>query len=241
MSASKLAPALLAVAPFLSVSALADDYRAQVRLTADEYEGDRTLGATGTWYLEPVATDGLPLAEAAFLNRSSYASLAASHFEPDGDFDDADAFNASIGYYVPETILFARLGVSHVDFGTGSDTAWNGSVGITPFDGLQLTTDFDEDGWDPNVTARYVGKMGGGHWYVVNARAVDPDAGDLNVSLDFDYFLDLTFKVGAGFNDAGDRWTARAEKFFTSRFAVGGSLHTDDGGEGLSAHVSWRF
>jgi hypothetical protein len=241
MPASKFAPALLAVASLFSATALADDYRAQVRLTADRYEGDRTLGANGTWYFDRVTTDALPLAEAAFLERSSYASVAASHFEPDGDFDDADAFSASVGYYAPDTIFFARLGASRVDTGAGGDTAWNGSVGITPFDGLQLTTDFDEGGWDPNVTAKYVGRTGNGHWYLVNARAVDPDAGDLYVSLDVDYFLDLTFKVGAGFNDGLDRWTARAEKFFTPRFAVGGSLYMDDGGDGLSAHVSWRF
>ena len=40
-----------------------------------------SLGVTGTYYLEPVTTDGLPLGEAAFLGRSSFVSAAAARSE----------------------------------------------------------------------------------------------------------------------------------------------------------------
>jgi hypothetical protein len=229
---------------FSGMPAVADDYRAEVRLSGQHFDLDDAsedidvFGATGTYYLEPVRTDGLPLAEAAFLGRSSYASVNATRI----DFgDDVTALSANLGYYVPNTIFFGRLGYSHVDFGPGNERTFDGTFGVTPFDGLLLTTDFDEDGWDPNIAAKYVGKLANAHYYAITASAVDPDGGDTAVGLDFDYFLDLTLKVGGGFNSGDDRFTIRAEKFFTPSFAVGGSLFTGDDANGLGATVAWRF
>jgi hypothetical protein len=241
----KLAPfGIAATLAFCAMPAAADDYRAEVRLLGehlnlpDGADDADVFGATGTYYLEPVKTDGLPLAEAAFLNRSSYANVNATRI----DFgDDVTALSANLGYYVPNTIFFGRLGFSHVDFGPGNDTNWNGTFGVTPLDGLLLTTNFDEDGWDPNVAAKYVGRLANAHYYAVTASAVDPDGGDTAVGVDFDYFLDLTFKVGGGFNSGDDRFTIRAEKFFTPSFAVGGSLFTGDDVSGFGATVAWRF
>ena len=71
--------------------------------------------------------------------------------------------------------------------------------------------------------------------------ATDPDAGDTNVSLDFDYYLDDTFSVGAGYGSASDDFTLRAQKFFTPSFAVGGRVSTGDDGDGFGASVTWRF
>jgi hypothetical protein len=229
---------------FAATSATADDYRAEVRLTGQHINPDNTaddidvFGATGTYYLEPVNTDGLPLAEAAFLNRSSYASASVIRVDAG---DNLTVLNANFGYYVPNTIFFGRLGYSHVDFGPGNERTFDGTFGVTPFDGLLLTTDFDEDGWDPNIAAKYVGKLANDHYYAVTASAVDPDGGDTAVGVDFDYFLDLTFKVGGGFTSGDDRFTIRAEKFFTPSFAVGGSLFTGDNANGLGATVAWRF
>jgi hypothetical protein len=229
-----------------SLSAFADDYRAEVQLTADRVnpDGDSpdidTFSATGTYYLEPVRTDGLPLAEAAFLGKSSYVSAAAARVDFGGD-DDADFLAANFGYYMPNTIFFGRLGVAHAEIGNADDTNVNGSFGITPFDGLLLTTDFDEDGWDPNIHAKYVGKMANSHFYAVTVSAVDPDEGDTDVGVDFDYFLDTGFSVGAGYGSGDDSFRLRAQKFFTPSFAVGGNVSTSDGGDGFGASVTWRF
>jgi hypothetical protein len=235
---------IAATALLVSAGALADDYRVEVRLAGEHVDRGEGAGdvdafqARGTFYLEPVRTDGLPLAEAAFLNRSSYATAAAARV----DFgDDLTVLDASLGYYLPDTIFFGRLGVSHTDYGSGNDTRWNGTFGVTPFDGLLITTDFDEDGWDPNVAAKYVGRLANSHYYAVTARAVDPDGGDTAVGLDFDYFLDLTFKVGGGFSSGDDRFTARAEKFFTPSFSVGASVYSGDDDSGFGAQVAWRF
>ena len=246
ISAHQISSAFIAASFAMPAVALADDYRAEVRLIGNHNEFDDDVGdvdvinAIGTYYLEPVPTDNLPLAEAAFLNRSSHVNVTASHFDQEGE-GNAEIFGANIGYYLPDTIFFGRLGVTRVDLGDGADIRWHGSFGVTPIDGLLLTTDFDEDGWDPNVRAKYVGKMGNGHFYAATVSAVDPDEGDVNVGIDFDYFLDLTLKVGAGYNDGPDRFAVRAEKFFTPRFAVAGAVYTEDAGEGFSVQVGWRF
>jgi hypothetical protein len=245
-SSPKLLPSLLAISLACGgASALADDYRAEVTLLGDRTEPDGDFphidqfAALGTYYLAPVRTDGLPLAEAAFLNRSSFVRGAAVRSEiGDGKID---IFSASLGYYMPDTIFFGRLGVSYADDFDGDQTNINGSFGITPLDGLLLFTNFDEHGWDPNVTAKYVGKMANSHFYAITASAVDPDEGDTSVSLDFDYYLDNTFSVGAGYGSASDDFSLRAQKFFTPSFAVGGHLSTGDDGDGFGANVTWRF
>jgi hypothetical protein len=239
-------PACLVAAIALPLAAQADDYRAEVRLYGehvdlpDDSADVDLLGATGTWYLEPVRTDGLPLAEAAFLGRSSFASAGVARSEL-GD-EKIDILGASFGYYVPDTIFFGRLGFTYLDdFSPGDRSIFNGTFGVTPLDGLLLTTDFDEDGWDPNVTAKYVGKMANSHFYAASVSAVDPDEGDTSVGVDFDYFLDTTFSVGAGFASGDDRFSVRAEKFFTPSFSVRGSVYTGDIANGASAQVAWRF
>jgi hypothetical protein len=245
-SSPKLLPSLLAISLACGgASALADDYRAEVTLLGDRTEPDGDFphidqfAALGTYYLAPVRTDGLPLAEAAFLNRSSFVRGAAVRSEiGDGKID---IFSASLGYYMPDTIFFGRLGVSYADDFDGDQTNINGSFGITPLDGLLLFTNFDEHGWDPNVTAKYVGKMANSHFYAITASAVDPDEGDTSVSLDFDYYIDNTFSVGAGYGSASDDFSLRAQKFFTPSFAVGGHLSTGDDGDGFGANVTWRF
>ena len=246
ISPRKLVSSFLALALACGgMQAFADDYRGEVTLFGDRTEPDRNaphldqFAAVGTYYLAPVRTDGLPLAEAAFLNRSSFAQGGAVRSEI-GD-EKIDIFSASLGYYMPDTIFFGRLGVSYADDFDGDQTRFFGSFGITPLDGLLLFTNFDEDGWDPNVTAKYVGKMANSHYYAITASAVDPDRGDTNVSLDFDYYLDNTFSLGAGYGSASDDFSLRARKFFTPSFAVGGHVSTGDDGDGFGASVTWRF
>jgi hypothetical protein len=246
MNSRKIVPLCVAAAlGCASLSAFADDYRAEVQLNATRIDPDGdfphidTFGVNGTYYLEPVKTDGLPLAEAAFLGKSSYVGASASRAEFDGAH--TDFYSAGIGYYVPNTIFFGSLGAVHSKFGGESDTTWVGTFGVTPFDGLLVTTSFDEDGWDPNVSAKYVGKMANSHYYSIAVSAVDPDEGDTDVGLDFDYYLDNTFSLGAGYGSAADTFTVRAEKFFTRSFAVGGNVSTGDGGEAFGATVTWRF
>ena len=159
------------------------------------------------------------------------------------DGGHADVFGANFGYYIPNTIFYGRVGVAKFDedFGFDDDTIVNGSFGVAPLDGLLVFTDFDEDGWDPNVTAKYVGKFDFGNFYAASISVADSDDDDVDVGVGFDYFFDHTFSVGAALSS--DRFEVRGEKFFMPNFSAGARIYTpdDDDGDGFGAFVKWRF
>jgi hypothetical protein len=104
-----------------------------------------------------------------------------------------------------------------------------------------VTTSFDEDGWDPNVSARYVGKLPNTHFYAASVDVVEAPDDDIEFGLGFDYYFDTTFSAGVSLSE---HFTIlRAEKFFTPRFAVGAhvDIGDDDAGDEFGARVSWRF
>jgi hypothetical protein len=246
----KTLPLLLTTA-IVCTTAQADDYRFELGLSGDHVNVDlpdepdanlEAFGISGTFYLKPVPTDGVPLAEAAFLNRSSYINAGLVGFDG-GRGDEFDIFYTNFGYYIPNTMFYGRIGLIKADddLGADDDTLVNGSVGVAPIDGLLVTTNFDEDGWDPNVSARYVGKFGNDHFYAATVSVTDSDDENVDVGLAFDYFLDHTFSVGGSVSS--DLLEVRAEKFFWPNFAVGGRVYSNDDleGDGLAATVKWRF
>jgi hypothetical protein len=246
----------LAAAP---AACLADDYRAEVRGVYSQLEGPAdfpdldAFSVQGRWYFEPVKTDGLPLAEAAFLGRASSVSVGAAR--SDTSFATQRVFHlnsqgASIGYYIPDTMFFAGVSASRGERITGIsstvvqkdyDTAWSGVVGVAPLDGLLVTTEFHEHGYDPNLTARYVGKLPNAHYYAGTVRLVDPDGADATFGVDFDYYFDDTFSAGLGYADGAESVTGRVRKFFSPRFSLGGSYTTNDFSDSFSVDVAWRF
>jgi hypothetical protein len=248
----RLAPALLlALAP----AAFADDYRFEVRGTfaRDHPAGDflddiDTTTLSGSWYFKPVSVDGVPLSQAAFLGRASYLSAVAARF--DGFFGThLNAQAASVGYYIPQTIFYVNAGASRGQTVTAVsstivqkeyETRWFGSVGVTPLDGLLVYTRIEEGAYDPNVAARHVGRLPNAHYYAGSVSLVDPDQGDLSFGLDFDYYFDESTSLGAGYDDAGDRWELRAEKFFSKNWAAGVSGYTADFGDGFGVQITWR-
>ena len=125
-------------------------------------------------------------------------------------------------------------------------TTWSGTLGIAPLDGLLLTTDFEEHGYDPNITARYVGKLPNNHFYAGSVNLVyyddvaTPFDARMPYGLDFDYYFDDSTSLGLGFDDVGDRWELRGEKFFSKSWAAGVSAYTADFDDGFGVHVTWR-
>ena len=104
---------VLAIAGFaVSAAAQAEDFRVQAQLAYDKIEVDEVdldadvLSASGTFFFKPVPTDGVPVGEAAYIARSSYASLGASSLDADGT--NADSFAANVGYHFANSIFFAR-------------------------------------------------------------------------------------------------------------------------------------
>jgi hypothetical protein len=226
-----------------SLAVQAEDFRVQAQLAYDNInieDSDQdadVITATGTFFFKPVPTDGVPVGEAAFIARSSYASVVASNVKI-GD-EDADAFAANVGYHFTDTIFFARVGVVQTDVSGDDDTSWNGTLGIVPIPRLFFGTDFTEDDYDPNLTVRYAGKLANSHWYGATLTLADPDDDDTDVGLEFDYYFD-GFKLGGGYHSGSDRWTARAEFGLPHGFALLGRVFSDDVGDGFGFTLTWR-
>ncbi len=145
-----LAGALFAV----PAASQAEDFQFEGKLAYDKIEFDLfdddaeadVLSATGTYYFKPVPTDGMPVAEAAYITRASYVSVTAQTLDFDGE--NANAFAADVGYHIPNSIFFGRLGVVQTDVSGDDESSFNGTLGIVPIPRLFFGTDFTEDGWD---------------------------------------------------------------------------------------------
>jgi hypothetical protein len=209
-------------------------------------------GVGGTYYFKDVRTDALPLQEAAYLGRANSVSAESSHF--DSSFGDFDQWRLSGEVYVPSAWLYFSAGLSGFDtLGVavsgnnvrvvgGNDTAWDATIGITPFDGLRLSTSyFQHAGYEPNLDIKYVGKAGNDHWYGFGLNLVDPDQGDFAWSVSGDYYVDHTLRVGVEVGE--DLWGVSADKFFTGKLSVG--LHyrdlDDADGDVFGLRAAWRF
>lgn len=232
----------------LSGAAQADDeFRVQVQghYVKTDVEGLSedvdAFALSGTFYLAPVSTVDVPVGEAAYINRVSFVDVTASRVE----LGDASlkVLGADFGYHVPNTIFFGRVGVARAEVDDGNfsddDTNWNGTVGIVPIPRLFFGTDFNEDGYDPNITARYVAKLSNGHWLAGSVNAVDPDEGDTEYGAQVDYYFP-SFKVGGGFNSLGDAWNLRVEKGLPHGFALQGEYFTEENSDGFGIQLTWR-
>lgn len=230
---------LVAAALAASSAAGAEDFRVQTQLSYDQVDPDGSdsdadvFALRGVFNFNPVPTDGVPVGEAAYIARSSYAEVVGSQVSFADE--DADVLAANVGYHVPNTMFFGRVGLVDTDAGT----SWNGTFGIVPVARLFFGTDFTEDGYDPNLTARYVGQLSSGRWYASSVSVSDPDVGDTDVGLAFDYYFEA-FKLGAGYNSGGDRLSALAEFGLPHGFALLGRVYTADDGDGFGLTLTWR-
>jgi len=249
--------ALAIAAGILPLLARADDYRWDTGVDYSRFSGSGedtdywSLG--GTYYLRDVTTDELPLQEAAYLGRASSVSAAVSRF--DSPFGDFDQWRLSGEFYVPSAWLYFSAGLTgsdtlgitvdddgDVSIARGNDTAWDATIGITPFDGLRLSTSFHQHlDYEPNLDVKYVGRLGNDHWYGFGVNLVDPDGGDLTYAVSGDYFIDRTLRVGAELGE--HHFGVSVDKFFTDRLSVGLRYRDFDEADGdvLTLRASWRF
>ena len=239
---------LLASCLVTSLAAQAEDFQYQAQVSYDNINPDGggsntdVLALRGTYYLAPVPTDGVPVGEAAYIARSSYAEVIASFI--DNGNDNVDVLAANFGYHVPNTIFFGRVGVVKTNFSDfpgspGDDTSWNGTFGIVPVPRLFFGTDFTEGGYDPNITVRYAGKLENDHWAAASVTVVDPDEGDTEAAFNVDYYFPA-LHLGAGFGTADDRWSILAETGLPHGFAILGRYFTSDSGDGYGLMLTWR-
>ncbi len=235
---------LLAAAIAAAAPVHAEDFTIQLQLSHDDSSYDSNLlpdadatAFNATYYFDPVITDGMPVPEAAFVTRKSYVNAAASRTDFGGD--EGDVLVANAGYHVPDSIFFGRIGLVRDDVAGGTDTSWNGTLGIVPVQRFFLGTDFHEDGYDPNITARYAGKLSNGRWFSASVHALDPDAGESEVGFQADYYLD-GIAFGGGFASGNERWNVRVDKGLPNGFGFLVRYYAEDGGNGVGAMLTWR-
>lgn len=227
----------LAVATAMIVSsglASANSYQGEVGATYTDVDGDDgAFGIRGEFHLNPVRTRNLPLAEAAFLQQSSNVYAEAN--------DDFDSLTVGGELYIPDTMFFVGAGVNRISNG-GSDTTLFATLGLTPINGLLITTDFTDDGYDANIGAKYVVDLGAGNFANFEGEYRDGDVEDY-LRLDADFYFDRTLSIGAGYADnyGGDEFTLRARNFFTEEISAEIAYTDSDWGDRIMIGGAIRF
>lgn len=237
----------------------ADDYQSEISAVYFNSDSDHTdssgYGIGGRYFFNPVNTSQGPLAEAAFLQRASSVALNYTRSESDHAYSDLDGFTSQgsgeddnyslrADFYVPNSIFYAGLTVSHGEYSyrervqhnaefpsetfnqQGSETDIGAVLGITPIDGLRISSAFHEDydiSEDWNLSARWVTDTMGPTIALIGDYGY---AGGLDVvNLGVDYYIDRSFSIGLTHSDALEldnsaSTSVRARKFFTDNFSV---------------------
>ncbi|GAM31296.1 hypothetical protein P23_1812 [Acinetobacter calcoaceticus] len=203
----------------------------------DEGENN-SFGINGKYYFNPVEAKTFPLAEAAFLNKSSNIGLGYTYSKLEDDEDSGKLEFSSVGitgeYFIPNTPLYlsgafnrTKTEVTANDFGSVDDSG-NGyavEVGFLPTDGLLLAagvTDLSES-FDPIQAAKY-----GFITSVTNATAVTGEDDDTAVTLRAKYVTQISgfYTNFEGQTYIGDETTYRlgADLYLDPTLSIGASF-----------------
>lgn len=236
----------------ISNAAMAASYQGEVSGSYHDLDEDKAYELSATAYFEPVSSEGHPLQEAAFLQRNSSAGLTFTRFGAEPDEENHGSIN--LDYYVPDSMFYIGGQYTWIDEAENEfesddrDDAWGVTLGITPAEGLLLSTSyrvipvyagsligrligsgilFDRDSYDTNLNVKYVTELANGKAANFEGGFVQYDSADL-FFLGGDYYFDSTFSVGAWIEDLGSLSTdkgygIRTEKFFTESASLQGS------------------
>lgn len=227
--------------------ALAQDYNFEVGVnyTDVDYDAggnDDFFGVYGEYHFQEVRPGNNPLAEAAFINRSSHAYVIGNN--------DLDVVTAGVEFYIPDTIFYGAAEIKREDYdGQSTENDWGVRLGLTPITGLRVwTVYYDEPGYDANIHAKYVVPLGGGNFVNAEGSYSDFDNGDqLRVAGDF--YFDRTFSIGAGYFDNdyddstydNDGFLLRTRKFFTPEISGELEYAKGDYADQIMVGASFRF
>ncbi len=231
----------------VSGAAVADSYQVDLEALASHTKLDgfdskvKTYGVGGAYYFNPVSTLNVPLAEAAFLGKSS--NVYGGAFRSSWSGADFNTYLVGAEFYIPENFLYVDAGVSRMTGKNYTDNDWYTSVGITPIDGLRVTTKyFHDEGYDANISAKYVMGIGGDNFINLEASVMDADAGTIK-EIGGDFYIDTTFSIGGAISQqhSDNTYTVRTRKFFNEQ--ISGELSYEDGPDMniYTAGISVRF
>ncbi|MEN0036307.1 MAG: putative porin [Cellvibrio sp.] len=258
-----------ALAPF----AASDTYRNEIYATYSELDevDEYSINLQGKHYFSAVDTTGLPLAEAAFLQKSSSVTLAASNnnYKSDNYENDTYARSLNVNYFIPNSIFFVGAGVSQQkhnihNFDGGDDagvydysTDWgsnlNARIGVAPIEGLQIWSDFYEnsdisDYW--NLSAKYVKPLSNERAVSTEVYYSDNDYGPRTVIVSADYYFTHRFSVGVGaarfmydgdYRDDTNSYHVRARHFVTENISADLTYFSSDYSDSWMIGGTFRF
>ena len=236
---------LLAIA---SATLVADPYQVEVKAGLSQTSADSAFGA---YYFLPLESNPPALGDSAYLDDKT--SVFANVLELNSPFYHGNLITAGIDYFVPNSIFYVGgdLAEHQVD-GLSSripgfhDSVrdWRASAGIS-IRGLLIKTSYqEENGYDPNVTARYVTGFGRQKYINIEASSYEYDQGKF-ISVTADYFFDPTLSFGIQYLD--DHLDAlgyglRAGNVFT--MPMGGNVtytNSSESSDVFSLNAKYRF
>lgn len=226
----------VAVALVVSNAAIADSYRTEITVGATDSDAtDTSLDLGIRYHFQEVDTSGKPLAEAAFLNKSSNVYAETTNIAGDGDTETT----AGVEFYLPNTMFYGGFDVTKTD----DNTSWKATLGVTPIDGLLVTTSYEEDvDYNLNLDAKYVTALGGDRWINLEANYENGDEDDtFGAAADF-YFTSLT-SIGLKLDNDGNDTdvTVRGRHFFSNEFFAGASFTAADNNDIIALEAGLRF
>ncbi|MES2823314.1 MAG: putative porin [Pseudomonadota bacterium] len=231
----------------ISGAAVADSYQVDLGAVASHTKLDgsdnkmKAYGLEGAYYFNPVSTINVPLAEAAFLGKNSNVYAGALRSSLSGEH--LNFYEVGAEFYIPENFLYVNAGALRATGDNFTDNDWYTSVGITPLDGLLVTTTYyGDEGYDANIAAKYVMGIGGDNFINLEARVMDADTGTVK-EIGGDFYIDTTFSIGAAVSQqhSDNTYRVRTRKFFNEQFSGELSYEDAPATNTFTAGVSVRF
>lgn len=218
----KFSQALLPAVIATTLSSFTQAYQFETSANyTDYYDGLITSTEySGTYYFSHVSTDAAPLAEAAFLGKNS--SINLSYFRSESDeFDGVDSTSASASFFIPNSIFFVGVGYEEDDDENNATL----NLGITPVDGLLITTQHDKeaDEYNENLYAKYVILLSGDQALNLEAAVEKNEEADQNDYLLLaDFYFTRHFSLGAAFSDddVGNTYGLTMQHFFVDNASI---------------------
>lgn len=242
----KFSKTILSTLILASSASFASTYNAEVGLEYTDFDGDTSsIQLNGVYHFTAVDTTNKPLAEAAFLQKHSF--INARHTEY--DFDEGGSTDdqaIGFGFYIPNSIFY--VGAEYQKYEDWNDTLV--TLGITPIEGLLLTTQHNEeaDDYEANIQAKYVRQLAGDTAFNLEAsfaKAPDSDEDD-TFGFAGDYYFTSFFSVGASyvnqsiFSDEATT-SVRTRYFFNDQFSLNAEIGSNEDVDTFSFGAALRF
>lgn len=241
----KKAFSALALSVFVASFAQASDYQfdvsGSIANTDADPEDTNSLGLGIEFHFLPVDTSRGPLAEAAFITKSTNIYAWQRYEESDGP--DSDTTNLGGEVYIPNTMFYAALDYSYVS-GDESEDSWTVHAGLTPIENLLVTTSYNEDSdYDPNLKAKYLIPLSTGATLVARAQIALIDDQEDTLGAGLDYYFNRYTGIGFNFTDSNnnEELEVHVHHFFLDDAYVGLSYTDNDFADTIALSGGFRF